>query len=222
MTRWRYIPGALAIAAALVTPATASADIGITRVSPNSVSPGQSVKVEIGCGWPKGCPQRIPVSVVPADKAPMPRPCDEIPPGKLPPATRFPANAVCSPITTGPPHHRPYRFLGRAARTKGSCGPWPASIVKCYELRVRTPHMSPGPYAFVAYIPYRHPRGTGSLLSGTRPKTALRVRPESNSVAQDSGGSLSIWPIAAAVATALVAGGFLRRRRAGVRHAQAP
>jgi hypothetical protein len=206
MNRCRFLMGAFAASTVLVLPAAAGADIGITRASPNSASQGQSGKVEIGCGWPKGCPTRIAVSLVPADKAPEDRPCDEISAGKLPPSIRLPANASCSPITRGPPHHRPYRFLGLARRANGSCGPWPARIVKCYELRFRVPRMSPGPYVFVAYVPLRQRRGRGGLLTSTRPRALLEVRPEGHSLGSNASNSLSSWLRALATAVAILTG----------------
>jgi hypothetical protein len=185
--------------AALAAPASAQADIGIMRVSPMSAAPGQPVNVEIGCGWPKGCPDRIAVSVVLAHKVPKPHPCGD--------------NALCSPTSSGPPRRAPYVFLGRATRTKRT------DYLQRYELSGRLPSLRPGGYAFVAYVPMGH-QGTGILISSVPGKKPLQVAAKSAAVsAGQSSDSRSTWLIVALAAVALLAATtVLQRARARPSH----
>jgi hypothetical protein len=193
----RFLLAGLVVSAVLVAPATARADIGITRVSPTSASPGQSVEVDIGCGWPRGCGPRLPVFLIAAGTAPEPRPC-----------RMNSEKAVCTPIRRGPPRERPYLFLGSATKADGT------TYGQLYQLRFQGPNLRPGLYAFVVYAAYRRPRGSGALISSTGPGTSLRVRREGNSTGSDANDSLTIWPIVAAgIAAILAAGIALRRRR---------
>jgi MYXO-CTERM domain-containing protein len=188
----RFLPGLLVLAA-LAAPAVAHGDIGITRVSPMSATPGQPVKVEIGCGWPKGCPERIPVSLVASRKVPEPHPCGD--------------NALCSPTTGGPPRQSPYVFLGRATRTART------GYLQSYELRVEVPNLRPGPYAFVGYVPFRHPRAKGTLISSVPSKKPFQVAPEINSADSQANDSHTNWLAPAAGALAILAAAAVLRRR---------
>jgi hypothetical protein len=205
----------LVVAAVLITPARAPADIGITGQTPRSAFPGQTVEVDLGCGWPRGCPHAIPMSLIAAGKAPEPRSCGELERKGLGPD--LPKNALCSPMTRRPPRRRPYVFLGRATKVEQT------QYAERYELRFQVPHLRPGSYAFVAFVPFRRPRGWGSLDSSVPSKKPLLVRPERHSLGPDSSDSLSSWLIVAAGVVAILAAGIvLRRRRPGIKHAQAP
>jgi hypothetical protein len=207
MTARSFLLGGLVASAVLVAPTTARADIGITGQSPRSATSGQSVKVEIGCGWPKGCPPGIPVSLIAAGKVPAPRPCGDLERKGLVPD--LPKNAFCSPMTRRPPRRRPYVFLGRATKAERT------TYMQSYELRFQVPHLKPGSYAFVAYVPFRHPRGWGSLISSTPSRKAFLVRPEGKSINSHGNDSPTHWLTAAAgIAAILTTGIVLRRRRA--------
>jgi hypothetical protein len=204
MIRRRVLLGGLVASAVLAVPAVAHADIGITSVSPNSATPGQSVEVDIGCGWPKGCPPGIPVSLIAASQAPEPHPC-VVPLSRADRRHGRVHHALCGPISIGPPRRRPYTLLGQAATAKQF------TYGQSYALRFRVPRLRPGRYAFVAYAAYRHPRGKGALVSSTPSKPFL-IHRERRAVAADPNGSLTTWPLAASAIAILVAGIALRRR----------
>jgi hypothetical protein len=192
----RLFTGVILGSALLLTASPADGDVGVVGVRPTVGAPGQSVKVDAGCGGP--CPPRLPISLVPLARAPTPQPCHA---GK----------AVCSPEAAEPPREPPYVFLGWAKQDSAS------SAVAYYRLRFRVPRITPGVYAFVIFCSGCAPGRRGALVVTTRqPGNLLRVRSEQNQVASQGSGTDALWFIAAAAGLAAIAGGavFLRRRRA--------
>jgi hypothetical protein len=214
MMRRRLLPAGIALSAALFAPLSASADIGITHLRPTSTSPGRTVEVEIGCGWPKDCPETIPVSLVPVAKAPQPSPC----------RVRG-VNGLCTPIRNRPPRKPPYSFLGSASRSEASssppCGRRVASAGACYRLRFRVPKVRAGSYALVIYAADRH-RGPGALITDTHSHKNLGIQPQRSST-EVRGGDLGIaWIIAAAGILAISATWIPLRRRLRPRAERSP
>jgi hypothetical protein len=97
-------------------------------------------------------------------------------------------------------------FLGRATRTKAT------GYLQRYELGGRVPHLKPGAYSFVAYVPMGHARDRGILVSSVPTKKPFQVSAESTPLAAQQNDSNTGWWIAALAAVAISVAGGLRIR----------
>jgi hypothetical protein len=205
---------------------SAGADIGFTGASRTAASPGDTVRVTIGCGFclPRcvgrpghrhppgrvdgtcilGGPRARPPAGFPVWLTPLGRSLGPYPPASCKPGQR------CPPAQR-PPRLPSFTYLGRAERTLGD----DRVDEPLYVLRFQVPEVAPGRYKYVLYCDscVGGPLGVriesavfaaGSLGSGV-----LTVRAE-----ERAGGEAGRW-IAAGIAAAVVLPGlglWLRRR----------
>lgn len=171
---WRRLPAVLLavglLASVAFMAASAHADVGVEKVSRSAGVPGDEVKLTVGCGFcfppcygPHGdrsgvCmpdtkalpPASFPISLVPIEKTPGPRPCGP--------------NKLCSPQAAGPLRRSPFTFLGRATPPPD---PTQKHIPR-YLLHFDIPDLRPGVYSFVIYCESCL-RGRGGSLIASRP-----------------------------------------------------
>jgi hypothetical protein len=198
------------LAGLLIAAPRATADIGLMRVSPKVVTPGERVDLEVGCGWCRRADTSFPISLVPLAKAPQLHPCRL----KLKGGTE---NALCSPTAPRPPREHPFVFLGKTSDGRRALprGSWPAGSKS--HLRFAIPEIEPGRYAFVIFSAWRGRAPGGGLVIDTQPGKLLRVLP-SEVPAHPAGGGVEAtsWIVAGAGTIALLLAAALqfRRRRA--------
>lgn len=169
------VSAAVAILCALAA-SSASAAVGIEKVSPHGGEPGDEVTLTLSCGFcfppckgPKGhrhpdgfdhgpCmlgtkaepPRSFGISLVPLSKAPEPRKCGR--------------RAVCSPDTSAPPRRDPYTFLGLAVPPPGGNNPEHGDLPR-YLLHLSIPSLRSGAYAYVIWCDACLEGKRGSLLA---------------------------------------------------------
>jgi hypothetical protein len=143
---------------ALLTPPPATADVGVSGLSAEAAQPGDSVAVRVACGSCRANAS-FPVSLVPAGRAPKPHRCGR--------------NALCPPMSAGPPQLPPYRFLGRTEPVTAD-GARREEIAES-QLRFRVPDVRPGLYAFVVFCAGCAPGPRGSLIASATRDESLRV-----------------------------------------------
>jgi len=167
-----------AFALLLLAPA-ASADVGVERVLPPAARPGDSVLVQLGCGFcfppcvgprgerrPKGyahgaCmlgvridpPPGFPISLVAAGTALAPRKCR--------------SGGLCAPEAGQPPQAPPFHALGVAQPPPRGNDPASGRPPR-YLLRFRVPQLDPGAYSFVVYCAVCNRGRGGSLVPSGR------------------------------------------------------
>jgi hypothetical protein len=172
------LPLALVALAAALLPPSAAADIGVYTVRPAVAEPRETVRLRIACG---GCPRgglRLPVSLVPVESAPRPRPCRE--------------NALCRPTARRPPRDPPFRFLGRTGKDS--------------RLRFAAPDLGPGRYAFVIYCEPCSRGSTASLIADADdPRALLRIEGTAEPFGAASAGTDVIWWLLAGAGVLFVA-----------------
>jgi hypothetical protein len=193
----RLVAGGCLVSVALLAASPAAADVGVVKMSPTEAGPGSPLQVTVGCGAPH-CATSIPISLVPASRAPKPHQCG--------------GNGLCLPEVEGPPRSPPFVFLGQA-RESGS-----QPVAHRYRLRTRVPRVSPGVYAVVIYFDQGNRGPGGTLIADTSaPRRLLHVRAEQSAAASEGSGTDAVWWIGGAAGLiAVVAGALLlRRRRAG-------
>jgi len=156
---------ALLSLSAFLTAPSATADVGVERVSRFAGSPGDTVELTIGCGFcfppcegPQGdrsgvCmpgveppPPSFPVSLVPIEQVPRPHRCGP--------------RRICTPQASGPPRRAPFTLLGWAkpvqAQTSGQRhlgGGFGHGAIEPprYMLDFHIPDLRPGVYSYVIY-----------------------------------------------------------------------
>lgn len=150
------VGGVLLASLGLLAPTPATADVGVTGLSPKVSRPGEQVDLQIACGF---CSpgERFPISLVPLARAPEPFPCRR--------------NALCTPAATAPPRRDPFAYLGLTGPGR-ALGAGTQS-----HLRFRLPDVEPGVYTFVIFCAgcYRGPRGS-LIVDTTDSGGLLRVR----------------------------------------------
>ncbi|HVY95485.1 MAG TPA: hypothetical protein VHA54_00865 [Solirubrobacterales bacterium] len=161
---------------AALAASTAAAAVGVEGASRRGGSPGEEVRLTLGCGFcfppcvgPKGerhpegfdhgpCmlgthrppPRSFGVSLVPLAKAPRPHPCGP--------------NALCEPVYPGPPRRQPFTYLGLAVPPPGGNNPEHGDPPR-YRLSFAIPDLPPGPYAYAIWCDSCQPGAGGSLIS---------------------------------------------------------
>jgi hypothetical protein len=153
--------GASALACvAILAAEPAEADVGVERVSRGAGAPGEEIVLTLGCGFCfppcKGPPgHRTPSPCMLDTKAPPPEsfPISLVPIAKASQLHRCGPNALCPPRATGPPHHDPFTFLGKATppaqSSSGNVGA--GANIPRYRLAFEVPDVPPGLYAYVIY-----------------------------------------------------------------------
>jgi hypothetical protein len=219
---------AAALAAlALLSTATARADVGFESVSRRAGAPGDRVELTIGCGfcfphcvgepghrhapgdlhgscmlgYHDGPPASFPVWLTPL-RHPLDRyTCD---PGE-----------AC-PRGARPPHLPSFAYLGRAVSPVDPArpGPQPRRYFPRYRLTFGVPDARPGLYKYVLFCDscVDGPRGT-LVESATTAAGRLRVLP-AIAAASDGGGGQIPWIAIGGLAAALLLGVTLLLRRA--------
>lgn len=155
---------------------SASAAVGVEKVSRHGGEPGTEVTLTLGCGFcyppckgPKGhrhpegfdhgpCmlgtkaepPASFGISLVPRSKAPTPHQCGP--------------RAVCSPDTAAPPRKDPYTLLGLAVPPPGGNNPEHGDPPR-YLLHFTIPSLPSGDYAYVIWCDACLKGKRGSLLA---------------------------------------------------------
>jgi hypothetical protein len=167
--------GAVTVLCALAA-SSASAAVGVEKVSRHGAEPGDEVTLTLSCGFcfppckgPKGdrhpegfdhgpCmldtkaepPPSFGISIVPLSKAPEPHECG--------------TGAVCSPDTPAPPRRGPYVLLGLAVPPPGGNNPEHGDPPR-YLLDFTVPDLRPGAYAYVIWCDACLKGGRGSLIA---------------------------------------------------------
>ncbi|HEX7293957.1 MAG TPA: hypothetical protein VF259_05390 [Solirubrobacterales bacterium] len=180
---------ALLVAAGLLVPAAAQADVGVERVSRLAGVPGEPVELTIGCGFcfppcegpesvgngvcmpgVKPPPPSFPVSLVPVERVPKPRRCGP--------------RRICTPETSAPPERAPFTLLGWAKPAPPADDRWPLGGFghgtiepPRYALDFEIPDLRPGVYSYVIYCAVCQRGEGGSLIAFPERRWRLRVRP---------------------------------------------
>jgi hypothetical protein len=168
--------GVVAVAACAFAVSSASAAVGVEKVSRHGGEPGDEVTLTLACGFcfppcegPKGerhprgfahgpCmldtkkdpPASFGISLVPLSSAPVPQRCGP--------------RAVCSPDSAAPPRRAPYTFLGLAVPPPGGNNPEHGDPPR-YLLQFTIPSLRSGPYAYVIWCDACIGGKRGSLLA---------------------------------------------------------
>ncbi len=168
--------GVVAVALCALAVSSASAAVGVEKVSRHGGGPGDEVTLTLACGFcfppcegPKGerhprgfdhgpCmlgtkadpPASFGISLVPLSSAPQPRRCGP--------------RAVCSPDSAAPPRRSPYTFLGLAVPPPGGNNPEHGNPPR-YLLHFTIPSLDPGAYAYVIWCDACLGGKRGSLIS---------------------------------------------------------
>ncbi len=182
---------ALLSLSAFLTAPSATADVGVERVSRLAGVPGDAVELTIGCGFcyppcegPEGdrsgvCvpgvespPPSFPVSLVPIEKVPKPHRCGP--------------RRLCTPHAPRPPERAPFTLLGWAKPVQAEASGWGylggggfghgAIEPPRYTLDFRIPDLSPGVYSYVIYCGVCQRGEGGSLIAFPERRWRLRVR----------------------------------------------
>jgi hypothetical protein len=166
---------AIAVVCALMA-SSASAAVGVEKVSRHGGEPGDEVALTLSCGFcfppckgPKGdrhpegfdhgpCmlgteaepPPSFGVSLVPLSEAPEPHKCGP--------------RAVCSPVAPVPPRRDPYAFLGLAVPPAAGNNPEHGDPPR-YLLDFTIPDLRPGAYAYVIWCDACLAGKRGSLIA---------------------------------------------------------
>lgn len=160
----------------ILSGSSASANVGIEKVSRHGGRAGDEVTLTLACGFcfppckgPKGnrhpdgfdhgpCmlgtraepPRSFGISVVPQSKAPRPRRCGP--------------HSVCLPELSAPPRRHPFTFLGLAVPPPGGNNPEHGDPPR-YFLHFAIPDLQPGHYAYVIWCGACKAGNDGVLLS---------------------------------------------------------
>lgn len=178
---------ALGLLAAL-TASIGSAAVGVEGASRRGGSPGEEVRLTLGCGFcfppcvgPKGerhpegfdrgpCmlgthrppPRSFGISLVPLAQAPQPHRCGP--------------NALCEPAFPAPPRRHPFTYLGLAVPPPGGNDPEHGDPPR-YRLSFAIPDLPTGPYAYVIWCDSCRRGAGGALISSpASPGWRLNVR----------------------------------------------
>lgn len=126
----------LALALVLFASSSASADIGVEKVSRLNGAPGKEVRLTVACGactHPKRTPASFPVSLVPVSEVPKPYRCGP--------------RALCSPHVKAVPRRAPFTYLGKAQLSTED----PPHAGRSYVLEFAIPELPAGRYTYVIY-----------------------------------------------------------------------
>jgi hypothetical protein len=154
-----------AFALALFAPSSASADIGVKKVSRLSGVPGKEVRLTVGCGactHPKRTPASFPVSLVPVSEVPKPHRCGP--------------RTLCPPRVKAVPRRAPFTYLGEAQLSREEDPPHDG---RSYVLKFAIPDLPAGKYTYVIYCDACLDGKGGTLIANPNPKPVfwrLRIR----------------------------------------------
>jgi len=143
-------------ALALFASSSASADIGVERVSRLSGASGKEVRLTVGCGactHPKRTPASFPVSLVPVSEVPKPYRCG--------------LRALCSPQAKAVPRRAPFTYLGEAQLAEEED---PPHAGRSYVLEFAIPDLPDGKYTYVIYCDACLDGKGGTLIANRNPK----------------------------------------------------
>jgi hypothetical protein len=146
-------------AVVLLAASSATADVGVEKVSRLRGTPGQEVRLTVGCGActrPARTPASFPISLVPVNKVPKPHRCG--------------AQALCPPSAKAVPRRAPFTFLGAARRSEDEDG---SHSGQRYVLEFEIPKLATGRYTYVIYCDACLDGKGGTLITNPNPKPSF-------------------------------------------------
>jgi hypothetical protein len=129
------------------------------------------------------------------------------------------SDALCAPVSVGPPRRRPFVYLGRAspAVTRADLLEHLGTVPR-YRLEFRVPNVKAGLYKLVIYSSAPGAREGSLITEPVLRRWLLRVRAPDRVAAAHSGGpDVARWVSGTAVGVILLAAGLVYWRRPAAR-----